>query len=438
MGVEKGRHSALVEQTDLEKPCIAFVATKNNSETLAREIIRAKERGYVVLVTHYNEPNTEAVSFAEHLGARIVHPREPDPSESYLKNTLTEIGQTAGAPGVIYHRNLDERLDFDLSAERVESEEYLVDAITEAHEGVLEVGVLVGIPAFNEASTIQSVVDDAATVADEVLVVDDGSEDDTAEIARESGAHVIEHRTNKGYGAALKSIFKEASRRKPDHLVIIDADGQHDSLDIPKLIDHQRETDAEIVIGSRFTKDASTDAPLYRQFGLHVVNVLTNLSMGVIRSKSRIRDTQSGFRTYDQTAIESLATDDSIGDRMSASTDILYHAHHNHFDVEEVGTEITYDVESTSSRNPVSHGFTLVSNILKTVERDRPITALGVPGFFSAFAGLGLGYLTFSNYLATGVFPMGLALTSAVFGLAGIFAAFTAIILHSLNTQLSE
>lgn len=79
----------------------------------------------------------------------------------------------------------------------------------------------------------------------------------------------------------------------------------------------------------------------------------------------------------------------------------------------------------------------LVSNILRTVERERPVTVLGVPGFVSAIIGIGFGYLTFSNFLNTGTFPLGLALVSVFFALAGIFAAFTAIILHSLETHLN-
>ena len=147
--------------------------------------------------------------------------------------------------------------------------------------------------------------------------------------------------------------------------------------------------------------------PFYRRFGLAVVNGLTNLSMGVVRKRSRVRDTQSGFRAYNERAIESLATDSSIGDHMNASTDILYHAHQHDYELEEVGTTINYDVDDASSHHPLSHGLVLVSNILKTVERDRPITSLGIPGFVSAFAGLGFGYWTFSNYISIWNIPDG-------------------------------
>jgi len=151
-----------------------------------------------------------------------------------------------------------------------------------------------------------------------VLVIDDGSSDDTVLLAKEAGATVIEHEENGGYGAALRTAFREANRRRADHLVILDGDGQHDPSDIPGAVDVQGDG-ADIVIGSRFAEGSETELPLYRRFGLAVVNALTNLSMGVlVRSKSRVGDTQSGFRTYNREAIESLSEDPSIGSGMSA------------------------------------------------------------------------------------------------------------------------
>jgi zinc transporter ZupT len=120
---------------------------------------------------------------------------------------------------------------------------------------------------------------------------------------------------------------------------------------------------------------------------------------------------------------------------MSASTDILYHAHEHGYEFEEIGTTIDYDVDDPSSHSPITHGLTLVGNILTTIERKRPILILGVPGFISSFVGVGFGYWTLSNYINSGTFPLGLATTSGFLVLAGIFTCFTAIILHSLNTH---
>ena len=292
---------------------------------------------------------------------------------------------------------------------------------------------LVAIPAYNERHAVTTVVAQAKAYADSVLVIDDGSEDDTAARAQDAGAEVVQHEYNKGYGGALKTAFREANRRETDHLVVLDGDGQHDPADVPRLVDHQRTENAEIVIGSRFVGGVENTIPLYRRFGLWLINFMTNLSMGNVRSAMRVRDTQCGFRAYNRRAIRSLAADDTIGDHMGASTDVLYHARRQRFRIDEIGTSVDYDVENASSHNPFSHGLVLISNILRTIERDRPIASLGVPGFVSALIGLGFGYWAVFRYVQVETFPVGLSMLSSFFMLIGVFACFTAIMLHSLN-----
>ncbi|HET7324895.1 MAG TPA: glycosyltransferase family 2 protein [Halococcus sp.] len=298
--------------------------------------------------------------------------------------------------------------------------------------------VLVAIPAYNEASTIGEVVRRVSPYADHVLVVDDGSDDDTGDRAEAAGALVIEHGRNRGYGAALKTAFEAARRYNAVHLVVLDGDGQHDPADVPRLVETQKRTAAHLVIGSRYVDGAESNAQLYRRVGLWTINVLTNLSMGVVRAASRVSDTQSGFRAYDREAIATLAEDASIGDWMDASTDILYHIHHYGYDIEEVPITVRYDVENASSQAPFSHGVVLVRNILKTVERDRPLTALALPGFSLTFTGFGFGYWALTNYIQSGIFSVGLALTASVLVLIGLFACFTAIVLHALSTYFQN
>jgi len=244
---------------------------------------------------------------------------------------------------------------------------------------VAGVGLLVGIPAYNAAGTIDGVVHAARPYADEVLVVDDGSTDGTGDRAREAGAVVLTHPVNGGYGAALKSIFRAAADRRASRLVVLDADGQHDPGDIPRLVEPLADPNLglDVVIGSRFAAGGTTDAPLYRRVGLAVVNGLANLSLGTL-GPDRIADTQSGFRAYTDRAIASLAADETIGDRMEASLDILYHVSQFEYGVTEVGTTITYDVENASSDDPVSHGLELVGTIFRRSLRNRPFVSLAL------------------------------------------------------------
>jgi glycosyltransferase involved in cell wall biosynthesis len=344
-----------------------------------------------------------------------------------------QAARRQGYPGLLLQDSLDEKVDYPRTLARLrDSEDYVVDA---APSPILETepSVLVAIPAYNEARTVGAVVEQAMPYADGALVVDDGSTDETAAVAREAGATVLSHDRNRGYGASLKTAFREAERSNADTLVVLDADSQHDPADVPRLVERLHDGDAGIAVGSRFVADSETDLPVYRLIGIMVVNLLTNLSMGVVRRQSRIGDTQSGFRAYDRSVIESLAAAGTLGNGMGVSTDILHHVHTHNYDIEEVGVTVDYDVENGSKHDPISHGIHLVSNLLRTIERERPVTILGVPGFLSAFVGLGFGYWTFSQFIRSGTFPLGLAVAATFFVLFGVFAAFTAIILHSLN-----
>jgi glycosyltransferase involved in cell wall biosynthesis len=414
------------------KPAVGVVATEGNSDAIVRVIVRANAHGYPVIVICSDGPEAEQTWFTEELDAEALVLDE----EGYpIRDALVRRAQALGAPGILLHDDPESYIDYERSFEKfrtgidyvIEPETYFYSPRSRAPE------VLVAVPAYNEASNIAEVVAAAQHYADAVLVVDDGSDDETALAAQRAGAEVVRHDRNSGYGAALKTAFVEADRRRVRHLVILDGDGQHAPEDVPKLIETQRGADADIVIGSRFVEGVPQRIPFYRRFGLEVINLLTNLSLGVVRSDSRVRDTQSGFRAYNRTAIRSLASDYNIGDRMSASTDILYHAHHHDYRIEEVGTTIEYDVEDGSTHNPLAHGYMLTSNILTTIERERPITIVGVPGFASAFFGLGFGYWTISEYIRTGAFPVGLAVISALCILVGVLACFTAVLLHSLN-----
>ncbi len=253
-------------------------------------------------------------------------------------------------------------------------------------------------------------------------------------VANSAGAIVIEHETNRGYGATMNTIFRTAADWDVDELIVLDGDGQHEPADIPRLLAQLGE--ADVVVGSRLAGQGETDIPAYRRVGLGVVNVLTNISLGVFRRRNWVTDTQSGFRAYNQSVIESLAADASISGGMDASTDILHHSYAEGYDVAEVGTSIYYNVESESSRSPVSHGLELVSNLLNTIERDRPVMFVGVPGFLFTLVGIIIGYFAIANYMDSGTFPLGMALGSSVIFLTGLFMGLIAAVLHALKQYL--
>lgn len=293
--------------------------------------------------------------------------------------------------------------------------------------------LLVGIPAYNESEVIGTVVKDVLEYADEVVVVDDGSGDETSSIANSNGATVIQHDYSKGYGAAIKTLFQYADESCVDDLVILDADGQHEPSHIPKLVSARDEMNCDIVIGSRSINGHRSEMYFTRRFGFFVINSLTNLTLGTLSTNSWITDSQSGFRVYGQAIVRSLAQDQTLSDHMGASIDILHHARRKGFRICEIGTNIYYPPESSNSHTPLTHGMILFNTLIRTVEREHPILAFGAPGFVFLLFSIGFGNWTVYNYLNSGTFPYGIAIVTSFFGLTGLFGIMTGVILHSLK-----
>src|SRR5665811_2125829 len=135
--------------------------------------------------------------------------------------------------------------------------------------------VMVGIPCYNEEVAIGSLVARASQYADRIVVLDDGSTDKTAEVARLAGADVLVHSANCGKGAALRDLFTYATQCGDDILVILDGDGQHDPDDIPKLVQPLMLDEADIVNGSRYLNGDHRETPRYRRFGQVILDKFT-------------------------------------------------------------------------------------------------------------------------------------------------------------------
>ncbi len=121
------------------------------------------------------------------------------------------------------------------------------------------------VPAFNEEENISEVIHQVYKFSSRVLVCDDGSTDSTYRLSLDSGAEVIRHERNLGYGAALRSLFLRASCIPADAFVTIDSDGQHDSRFIPAITDSILRREADLVIGSRFLSANLDFTPSHRK-----------------------------------------------------------------------------------------------------------------------------------------------------------------------------
>jgi glycosyltransferase involved in cell wall biosynthesis len=161
--------------------------------------------------------------------------------------------------------------------------------------------VLVVIPAYNEEKTIASVLKRIRRVAPEFdrVVVNDGSKDATGDVVEALGEKQLRLPCNLGYGQALQTGLKYALIRGYDVVVSIDADGQHRPEDVPRLVEMLGESDADMVIGSRFCGGRPYRSPLGRRAGQLLFSHLTRVLIG-----HRIYDTTSGFRALRAAACE--------------------------------------------------------------------------------------------------------------------------------------
>lgn len=201
--------------------------------------------------------------------------------------------------------------------------------------------LLIVIPAFNEAQVIEKVITNLPKSIPgvnnlSVLVVNDGSNDQTSQIAQKCGAIVVTHLLNRGAGAATRTGFEYALKYNYDVLVTFDADGQHDPSDLKKLIGPILTKTADLVIGSRLKEKQKM--PIDRLFINWIANFTTLAFFGVFST-----DSQSGLRAFSKKAIEKI---DIVSDRMEFSSEILLEAKRNDLKVQEVPVHARYSAYS--------------------------------------------------------------------------------------------
>jgi glycosyltransferase involved in cell wall biosynthesis len=216
--------------------------------------------------------------------------------------------------------------------------------------------ITIVIPAYNEGSVIHSVIE---RVHDNgyanVIVINDGSKDNTLKEARRAGATVVSHPINRGAGAAAQTGLQYARKHNIQYLVQIDADGQHYPEDIDKMASNMMEQQSDIVIGSRWI-ERSEGVPGTRIAYNQLSNIFTNFFC-----KNKYTDSQSGMRLLNRKAIEKI---NLHLDGFGYCSEMLVHAEAEGLIISEVPIRVAYTEYSMSKGQDLQMGITTAINLL--------------------------------------------------------------------------
>lgn len=246
--------------------------------------------------------------------------------------------------------------------------------------------IIVTIPAYNEESTIGKVVSEAQEVMKQnkynfsIIVIDDGSTDQTVEIAKKSGAHVYKHPRNYGLAETFRTEMSKCLENKADIIVHIDADAQYQAADIPKLIEEIKNGN-DLVLGSRF-KGKIESMPLIKKIGNRAFSrVISNIT------GQRISDAQTGLRCFTK-AVAKLP----ITSAHTYTQEQIIRAARQKFKIKEV--PIYFAKRHGKSRlmsNPFEYAVKAWINIFRIYRDYQPLKFFGMFGGLFVLTGLILG-----------------------------------------------
>jgi glycosyltransferase involved in cell wall biosynthesis len=211
-------------------------------------------------------------------------------------------------------------------------------------------------------------------------------------------------------------------------MVIVDSDGQHNPDDIPYLIKEMLYSKADIVIGSRFVNGNGKNQhiPAYRKLGMKVLDTATNASVGL-----KVSDSQSGFRAYSRNAINCITLTNSD---MGVGSEILIRAAENSLKISEVPIKVRYDLEDTSSKNPISHGFGVLNNIIGLVSQKRPMLFFCIPGALLMGIGTICVFMFMTIFNSTHNLQVEYGIGAALFIILGMLFISTGLMLASIQS----
>jgi|GEM_PF-1280024 len=278
------------------------------------------------------ESATVASSAAESAGVESAGVESASAESASAPAESASAGATSTDAAAPESTSIPERGEVDSAVERV------TDAGVGPDDDPADLSVIVLVPAYNEADTVAEVVRDAKAYADDVVVIDDDSDDDTGAVAREVADGVVTHPTNLGVGAALHTGYRLALREGYDVIVQLDADGQHDPAYIPEMVERLTGTDAGMVVGSRWLNSSHEEYPPLRRLGIRFFTLEANLLGGV-----DVTDITSGYRVYDASLLAELGRPANGHWALEQTLEVARNGH----DIEEVSVRMPPESEGS-------------------------------------------------------------------------------------------
>ncbi len=215
--------------------------------------------------------------------------------------------------------------------------------------------IFVVVTAFNESRTIADVAQRLLKHYPNVVVVDDGSSDGTSDCVKPLHAHLLQHRVNRGQGAALQTGIEYALSRGAEVVVTFDGDGQHKETDIAALVRPILRGDCDVALGSRFLGHAP-GMPFSRRLLLKAATLFTRVT-----SRVRVTDVHNGLRAFSRRAAASLHL---TMDRMAHASEILDQVRRAGWRYQEVPVEICYSAYSLAKGQSSWNALRIGSEIL--------------------------------------------------------------------------
>ncbi len=260
--------------------------------------------------------------------------------------------------------------------------------------------IVVTIPAYNEENNIGQVIKSTNEALKKeydliIQVVDDGSNDNTGEVAKEAGAYVIKHPKNRGLSAAFKTEMKAALKHNPDVIVHIDADKQYEPKDIKMLL-KEIDNGNDLVLGSRF-KGSIEYMPLIKRIG----NTIFSSCISKL-SHQHITDSQTGLRAF----TPDVARNITIISSYTYTQEQILRAITKGYIIKEVPITFLSRKDETRSRlmkNPLHYALYASVNVIRVYRDLKPLVFFGIFGLSMIIPGIMIGFYFLYLHLTTGI-----------------------------------